>query len=67
VSDLLSFDVAEVNGVPSFIFKPKPIAAAIRRMYGGARLDALVQPMGQRMRNALRLARQRLDRRNERR
>lgn len=59
--DALTFEAADVNGVSSFIFRPKPIAAAIRRMYGGPRLDALVQPMGERMRNALRLARRRAD------
>lgn len=58
---LLELDVADVNGVPSFIFYPKPVAAAIRRMVGG-RLNALVQPMGERARNAIRLARQRTDR-----
>lgn len=58
----LAFEAADVNGVPSFLFRPKPLAAAIRRAYGGPRLDVLVQPMGERMRNALRLARQRTDR-----
>jgi len=60
-NSLLAFEAADVNGVPSFIFRPKPIAMAIARMYG-RRIDALVQPMGERMRNALRLARQRADR-----
>jgi len=60
-NSLLSFEAADVNGVPSFIFRPRPLATAVARMYG-RRIDALVQPMGERMRNALRLARRRADR-----
>lgn len=53
---------ADVNGVPSFVFTAKPVVTAIRRMYGLAAPRPIVHPMGVRAYNALRLARQRADR-----